>query len=422
MSENLPEFRFDNFNIALQKYSLSEITERVKSYSLSRDVETKEVTGYKYIHYGDIHRKIANIIEQKSEIPNIKPGDYELLKQGDIVVADASEDYQGIATPSIVDFKTTYKLVSGLHTIALRPIKSDPMYTYYLFNSQKFRKYGYRVGTGMKVFGISLSNLMKFESYFPSISEQHRIGIFLRKVDNTIVLQQQLLDDYKQLKKAMLQKMFPQKGESVPRLRFAGFTDNWEQRKLGDLDTFFTDGNYGEAYPSRSDMTDQKNGIPFLRGNNLIEGKLSILNSNYIKEEKHKELTSGHLKFDDVVIAVRGSVGSIGYVNKENEGWNINSQLAILRTNKSEVKGNFLIQFLISDYGRKELNSRITGTALKQLPMKQLKDVPVPKLNILEQEKIGDFFKRLDETIALHEKKLETYKDLKNAMLQKMFV
>ncbi|HIB1948702.1 TPA: restriction endonuclease subunit S [Enterococcus faecalis] len=206
-----------------------------------------------------------------------------------------------------------------------------------------------------------------------------------------------------------------------PQLRFEGFTDDWEERKLGDTETHFTDGNYGESYPSAKDMSDKANGIPFLRGSDFSNGYLDSSNANYIKPEKHAELTSGHIKQDDIVLAVRGSLGTLGYATQENEGWNINSQLAILRTKKSEISGMFLIQYLLGSKGQKEIFSRNTGTALKQLPIKQLKDIPVPVPTLLEQQKIGNFFKELDSTIALHQRKLDLLKEQKKGYLQKMF-
>ena len=125
--------------------------------------------------------------------------------------------------------------------------------------------------------------------------------------------------------------------------------------------------------------------------------------------------------YDDIVIAVRGSLGALGYVDIDNVDWNINSQLAIIRTDKSELNGAFVIQFLSSNKGQKELLSRQTGTALKQLPIKQLQDVPVPKPELAEQNKISEFFRQLDDTIALHQHHLDNHKELKKALLQKMF-
>lgn len=153
-------------------------------------------------------------------------------------------------------------------------------------------------------------------------------------------------------------------------------------------------------------MTDGTEGVPFLTGGNLKSGKLDIKNVSYITKEKHKTLTSGHLVDDDIVIAVRGSLGALGYVNKENSGWNINSQLAILRTDKTEICGKYLLQFLLSDIGKIELTKKQTGSALKQLPINAIKDIDVPIPSIKEQTKIGEYFYSLDDLITLHQRKL----------------
>ena len=131
------------------------------------------------------------------------------MEKGDLVLADASEDYKGIATPAVITIDTPYKLVSGLHTIALRPKQVDSLFLYYLINSPIFREYGYKMGTGMKKdLGISVTNLLKFESIFPSLEEQTKIGNFFEQLDNTIALHQCEVDTLKETKKAFLQKMF----------------------------------------------------------------------------------------------------------------------------------------------------------------------------------------------------------------------
>lgn len=410
MNNDTPELRFNNFTNGPIKYKLSEITKRIKSYSLSRNVETKEDTGYKYIHYGDIHKKVANIIDRESRLPNIKPGNYELLKRGDLVIADASEDYQGIAAPSIVNDNLTYNIVAGLHTIALRPIKADSLYLYYLFNSQKFRKYGYKVGTGMKVFGISVSNLVQFESYIPSISEQVEVGILLKKVDQTIKLQQQLLNDHKQLKKAMLQKMFPQKGKSVPRIRFAGFDDVWEETYLKDISAY-------------------KNGKGHEKNQSEI-GKYELINLNSISingglKPSGKFVNSADeiLRKNDLVMILSDIghgdlLGRTALIPEDNR-FVLNQRVALLRPYES-INSEFLLH-CINNY---QNYFKIKGAGMSQLNLSkssvEMFLFLLPSFN--EQIKIGNFFKQLDENIVLHEQKLETYQELKKAMLQKMFV
>lgn len=209
--------------------------------------------------------------------------------------------------------------------------------------------------------------------------------------------------------------------KKVPDLRFKGFTDDWEQRKLLETQTTFTDGNYSSLYPQKEDFTTAQNGVPFLTGSDIYDGKLNNKNCKYITHEKNKKLTSGHVAFDDVVIAVRGSLGNIGYASKNNEGWNINSQLAIIRTNKDELNGYFIFCYLITNEGLKAINSRITGTALKQLPIKQLSSIYIPVIGLKEQNLISKIFKLITNQITLQQRKLDLLNQLKKGLLQKMF-
>ena len=269
---------------------------------------------------------------------------------------------------------------------------------------------------------LSKATINDIDVLTPKYNEQQIIGTYFKQLDHLITLHQRKYDKFLNIKKSMLEKMFPCVGKNVPEIRFAGYTEDWEQRKLGETDTYFTDGNYGEAYPKASDMTDSGSGVPFLTGGNLKNGQLDLKGANYITLEKHMKLTSGHLFEDDIVIAVRGSLGALGYVNKGNSGWNINSQLAILRTDKSVLNGKYLIQFLLSDTGQKDLLSKQTGSALKQLPITAVKDISVPLTSIEEQEAIGLFFANLDNLITLHQREVEKLQNIKKSCLKKMFV
>ncbi len=185
---DIPELRFPGYADAWVKCELGDVVKKIKSYSLSRDVETDKHTGYKYIHYGDIHTNVAGYIDEESILPNIKADDFDILDAGDLIVADASEDYQGIAKPAVLVVKPTSNVVAGLHTIALRPTHSNSIFLYYLLQTDLFKQFGKKAGTGMKVFGITFSNLSKFHTSFPTEDEQHKIGKFLHSIDDLITV------------------------------------------------------------------------------------------------------------------------------------------------------------------------------------------------------------------------------------------
>ena len=209
--QTVPEIRLEGFEGEWEKTTLEKSTDRVKSYSLSRDVETNQDTGLKYIHYGDIHLGKVSMIDDGNSIPYIKTDTKlsEFLQQGDLIFADASEDYKGIAEVAVVVTVLSEKILAGLHTIAFRPQSIfDSIFLYYMFKTQTFRKYGYKVGTGMKVFGISPSNLMKYEFYYPDKKEQQAIGAYFSNLDNLINSHQEKITQLEILKKKLLQDMF----------------------------------------------------------------------------------------------------------------------------------------------------------------------------------------------------------------------
>lgn len=207
-NETTPRLRFDRYTEEWEHHKFSDLLIKLKSYSLSRNVETTTRTGTKYIHYGDIHTGVADKINNYSGIANIRNENYETLQKGDIILADASEDYQGIAEPAVIVENTEFEIVSGLHTIALRPTVSVSLFLYYLIKSPIFRRHGYRTGTGMKVFGITSTNVLKFETYYPNSEEQFNISNFLVWLDEIITLHHSKLSILKKLKKAYLNKMF----------------------------------------------------------------------------------------------------------------------------------------------------------------------------------------------------------------------
>ncbi|WP_066415283.1 restriction endonuclease subunit S [Sutcliffiella cohnii] len=393
MNKNLPEVRFKYFKDEYERKKLNQVVEKLKSYPLSRDVETSELTGFKYIHYGDIHRGKSTLIVDEFVLPSIKKGDYMPLQKGDIVIADASEDYQGIATPALLLTEPKQSIIAGLHTIALRVDEQySPIYLYYLLTSPIFKKYGYKAGTGMKVFGISYSSLVKFESLYPSKKEQDKIGNLLKQLDDTIALQHRLIDQQQKYKKAMLQKMFPKKGERVPKIRFEGYKEEWESKALEDIVVNIGTGKSKYTIHNKSSESPYE-----------ILGSTSILgyDTNFDYE-------------GDFILTAR--VGA-------NAGTLYSHSGKVKITDNTVYIQNDNLDFIYYALDNIDLRKLSFGTGQPLIKASELKALKIlTPVETLEQGKIGAFFKQLDNTISLHLKKLEDYKQLKKALLQRMFV
>ena len=423
---NTPNIRFKGFTDDWEQRKLSDIVDvldgdRGKNYPKETDFDTNGHTlflnasnvttdGFSF----DTNQFIS---EEKSD----SMGNGKLIDDDIVITSRGSLGHIAWYSADIQRIVPYVRINSGM-LILRKKVSINTSYLYQFMKSDKGQNQISFMSFGSAQPQLTKKGIEGLNVNYPKKSkEQAKIGEYFSNLDNLITLHQRKCDETKELKKFMLQKMFPKNGEKKPEIRFEGFTDDWEQRKLGATNTFFTDGNYGEAYPKSSDMTDSGSGIPFLTGGNLKDGKLSLDGASYITPEKHSKLTSGHLLEDDIVIAVRGSLGALGYVNTDNSGWNINSQLAILRTDKSELYGKFLIQYLLSWTGQNELLKRQTGSALKQLPIGAIKDVEVPITSIAEQGKIGEYFSNLDNLITLHQRKCDEIKEIKKFMLQNMF-
>lgn len=406
--KRVPELRFEGFHDDWKQRKLSDMVDTVKSYALSRSFETEKNTGTKYIHYGDIHTKKADKITNKSSIPNIKVGNYEYLRMGDVIIADASEDYQGIAMPAVIFEETVFNIVAGLHTIVLRPHLIDPIYLYYLFYSNSFRKYGYRVGTGMKVFGISKSNVLKFQTLFPSMTEQVRISTLLVKLDNAIALHQRKLEQLRELKKAALQTLFPQKTETEPRVRFANFNEPWKARKLGDY----------LSIPKKEKKVVKKS-------DELITVKLNL--GGVVLGSSRDTLSLGATAY-----YVRHS-GQLIY-GKQNF---FNGSIAIIPDNLDgkassgdvpsfdiiNINSDYLYTFISRPVYWKQKEAFASGTGSKRIHESTFLNFDICLPNTYdEQQAIGCYFKKLEKLTILYQSKLERLLSLKKSFLQKMFI
>lgn len=210
---------------------------------------------------------------------------------------------------------------------------------------------------------------------------------------------------------------------NTPKIRFSGFTEDWEQRKLIDL-VDVLDGDRGKNYPTSDDF-DISGHTLFLNASNVTNDGFLFQDNQFITEEKSNSMGNGKLEEDDIVVTSRGSLGHIAWYNADISSFvpyaRINSGMLILR-NKEEIETEYLYHFMKSSKGQSQISFISFGSAQPQLTKKGVEDLEV----ILptrrdEQVQLGHYFSNLDHLITLHQRKYDDTKLLKKYMLQKMF-
>ncbi|XRD92692.1 restriction endonuclease subunit S [Ligilactobacillus salivarius] len=394
------------------------LTTRVRSYSFSRSVEVKEETGVKYVHYGDIHTSVANEIGKNNNLPFINETykESDELKLDDVIVADASEDYKGIADAAVIIDNLPYTIIAGLHTIALRPTSLIKGYfLYYIFKTENFKRFGYKIGTGLKVFGISYNNLAKYKVYYPQeIEEQEKIIGILSNLTNSINLHERKCEELALIKKALLQNLFPKKDEIKPEVRYKNFSDAWEQRKLGEVATRVR-GNDGRmnlptlTISAASGWLDQRE-----RFSGNIAGK---------EQKNYTLLSEGELSYNhgNSKLAKYGTV----FVLRNYKEALVPRVYHSFKAD-SQTSADFIEYIFSTKRTDRELSKLITsGARIDGLLNINFDNFMSIKINLPlydEQLKIVKFLREFDSLITLHQRKLEKLKQLKKFLLQNMFI
>ena len=261
---------------------------------------------------------------------------------------------------------------------------------------------------------IVWEELYKQELLVPNIEEQKKIGAYFDNLDRLITLHQRKCEETKKLKKYMLQKMFPQNGQTVPEIRFAGFTDAWEQRKLDDVAEF----SKGNGY-SKGDLIEV--GTPIiLYGRLYTKYETSISDVDTYVEAKEGSVYS---KGGEVIVPASGEtaedIARAATVDKS--GILFGGDLNVVMPNK-DINSAFMAISISNGNSQRELAKKAQGKSVVHIHNEEIRNLIVPFPNKVEQDKIVDYFTNLDRLITLHQHKCEELQNMKKFMLQNMFV
>ena len=250
------------------------------------------------------------------------------------------------------------------------------------------------------------------EIYLPSLLEQEQIGAYFKHLDSLITLHQRKFEKLTNVKKSMLEKMFPQNGSSYPEIRFKGFTDPWEQRKVSDL----AEKTYGGGTPTTSNEAYWNGDIPWIQSSDVVDGKLlGVEPRKRITQDGLNNSAAQLIPENSIAIITRVGVGKLAFMP-----YSYATSQDFLSLSKLNTAPLFTVYACYKKL-QSELNA-VQGTSIKGITKDELlaKSIMVPQY--AEQRQIGAYFKQLDHLITLHQRELEKLQNIKKSMLEKMFV
>ena len=397
-----PAIRFKGFTDTWEQRKFGEVFDcTIPNNTLSRAELSYDEGTVLNVHYGDVLIKYGSVLDvQKDDIPRIPHRCREdfngaLLQDGDIIIADTAEDETTGKACEISNLQGSV-IVSGLHTMVCRPRNRMALgYLGYYLNSNAYHHQLLPLMQGIKVLSLSRSNIQKTSVSYPTaVKEQQHIAYYFSQLDNLITLHQRKYDKLTNVKKSMLEKMFPKNGSNVPEIRFKGFTEAWEQRKLGDI------------------ASDMVAGGDIDKDLILAEGQYPVI-ANALTGDGIVGYYDKEYRVNAPAVTVTGR-GDVGHAKARLVNF---TPVVRLLSVKSEHDVFFLENAINT------LKIVIESTGVPQLTVPQLAkyEVAFPR-QLDEEEHIGVFFKQLDHLITLHQRELEKLKNIKKSCLENMFV
>ena len=253
-----------------------------------------------------------------------------------------------------------------------------------------------------------------------SATEQQQIGTYFRNLDDLITLHQRKYNKLLNVKRSMLEKMFPKNGSNIPEIRFKGFTDPWEQRKLSEITTMHA--RIGWQNLRTSEFLDSGDYM-LITGTDFNDGTINYSTCHFVERERYEQDKHIQIKNGSILITKDGTLGKVAYVQGLSMPATLNAGVFNVEIkDETEVNDKYLFQYLKAPFLMDYVDKKATGGTIKHLNQNILVDFPVVMPSKAEQEAIGECFEQLDNLITLHQRELEKLQNIKKSMLEKMFV
>jgi type I restriction enzyme, S subunit len=418
-TQNIPKLRFPGFSGVWEEKKFNDLYNFGVTNSFSRDKLNYKIGDVYNIHYGDIHTKFKSHFQIKKEkVPFVNNFNVEgvsndvFVKEGDIIVADTSEDYGDIGKTIEIISLNNQKVVSGLHTI-LGKKKSDNIasgFMGHLMKNELLRLRIKKIAQGVKVLGLPKKYFKNLKINLPTLPEQQKISNFFSSVDEWTQNLKEQKENLEAYKKGMMQKIFSQE------VRFKGFDKDWEEKRLGEVCTV------QNGYAFKSENFKQKQGLLVIRISNISSksGKIEKNNSVY-----HPEIDINKnfkVKTGDLLIAMSGATtGKVSVFDLDELAY-VNQRVGIFKLKSKELFYDFLVQMAFSEIFPKQLRRLLVAGAQPNICSSDIESFQIPLPCFEEQQKIANFLTSLDNLIESKQHQINKAEGWKKGLIRGLFV
>ena len=400
---NTPNIRFKGFTDAWEQRKFDEWGDFYYGHSCPKWSVTEDAT-IPCIRYGELYTKFGTKIDKVYSYTNMPPEKLRFSKGTEVLIPRVGEDPMDYNHCTWLSLKGVAigEMISVFNT------DQDPLFSATMFNATLQKEFAIRVEGG-SVTNLYFDKLRNIDISYPSLHEQKKIASFFENIDSLITLHQRKCDETKELKKFMLQKMFPKNGEQFPEIRFAGFADAWEQRKLGDMLD-----RYEDPVETPHDGYERIG----------IRSHAKGVFHSYVEPGKELDTAKMHrVAADKFILNITFAwEHAVAITEEEDAGTLVSHRFPQFSFHK-DLKSHFF-KFLMLDRKFREYLELCSPGGAGRNRVLNINDMLKYKINVPsveEQTKIGEYFDNLDNLITLHQRKCDEMKEIKKYMLQNMF-
>lgn len=399
-----PHLRFKGFNGEWEEKKIGDVVDDLyNGQTPSRIINNYWNGKINWLSSGELNRSIVKKTVEKISVSGQKSANLRLVPSGTFVIAITGLEATGTrGNCAILGIDTTLNQSCMAIYPNLNLLLTSFLFQWYRKNSEE---YGIKFTQGTKQQSYNAAIIKKLDIVLPKVEEQNKIGEYFQRLDALIEQKEKKYQKLKQFKTAMLSQLFPKEGEHTPKLRFKGFSEEWEEGKISELGIF----NPKAEIPEKFEYVDLESVV----GTKMISHRI-----------EHKSTAPSRAQR----LAIQGDLfyQTVRPYQKNNYLFNQSYKNYVFSTGYAQIRpyanGSFLLSLVQNDRFVKDVLNNCTGTSYPAINSKDLANIDVYYPSKTEQTKIGNYFQKLDTLIDLHQQELEKLKTMKKALLAKMFV